>query len=487
MKDARAHEISNRTVTLSATTLMAILMATLAVPGAHAADKYWDNTGGTPNAWGNRTNWSTVVSGGATPSAIPGTSDDVIFSATPIKGKAQTVNLNGYRSVRSVNVLAGTVSTTIRGGGVNSKITIGELGIWTEYGSGGLMIGSSTNGQRVDVVLAGEQVVTHEGAGQVTIANNVSGIGSPVWTLGGIGGPVLISGNIASSVSRLLLPGYNTMTLMLRGNNSFTGGVENWNGTVQIGNNARNLGTGPLIMDSRVIGTYTAGDGGYYYEVPEFSSPRLEVIDNSSVSFANKIIVSGTPCAYQYGVIDPETPIIEHLDSPGVNTHTFTGGITGSNGVQLISHGDDKLVFSGAAINIDGYVHIGAPPQADGGSDTVIINSVIGPKGGVFQAGWASSRTMLNGTNTYNGSTLIYGGTLVVHGNSIPNASAVEINTQYGDQYSMVEISRGTETVATLWINGVKQRAGTYGSTRSAGTYKSDLYFSGTGVMKVLY
>ena len=66
---------------------------------APGAIYYWDNTGGTPNDWSDVANWSTVLAGGTTPGVLPGTADVATFSATPIQGAAQTVNLNANRSV----------------------------------------------------------------------------------------------------------------------------------------------------------------------------------------------------------------------------------------------------------------------------------------------------------------------------------------------------------------------------------------------------
>ena len=43
------------------------------------------------------------------------------------------------------------------------------------------------------------------------------------------------------------------------------------------------------------------------------------------------------------------------------------------------------------------------------------------------------------------------------------------------------------EAVAYLYLNGEMRRVGTYGSTSSPAAHKDDTFFSGTGVLTVLY
>ncbi|HQQ92389.1 MAG TPA: hypothetical protein PLU38_11045 [Kiritimatiellia bacterium] len=43
------------------------------------------------------------------------------------------------------------------------------------------------------------------------------------------------------------------------------------------------------------------------------------------------------------------------------------------------------------------------------------------------------------------------------------------------------------EAVAYLYLNGEMRRVGTYGSTSSPAAHKNDTFFSGTGVLTVLY
>ncbi|MFM7205710.1 MAG: InlB B-repeat-containing protein, partial [Planctomycetaceae bacterium] len=82
--------------------------------------RFWDNSGGTANDWGGLANWSTVAAGGTTPAALPGAADVAAFSATPIAGTTQTVNLGANRSVLGLAVTsARTAATTLQGGGTN--------------------------------------------------------------------------------------------------------------------------------------------------------------------------------------------------------------------------------------------------------------------------------------------------------------------------------------------------------------------------------
>jgi uncharacterized repeat protein (TIGR02543 family) len=388
---------------------------------------YWDNSGGTANDWGSLANWSTFP-GGANPSAIPGTSDVAAFSATPIQGTAQTVNLNANRDVQGLSVLAGvTANTTLQGGGANRTLTIGSGGI-TKNGPGVLTIGSGTANQNVNLILAGNQSIANNNTGNININNTVAGTGSPTLTNNGTGGYVGM-GTLQSTVGRIVQDSA-TSTLGLRANNvNFTGNVEILKGTLSIGTHANNLGTsaGQLIL---------GGSGT--------DAATLDINDNAgTVTFAAKPIVLGTTSG---------TLTIRHRDDSGTNTHTLTGGISGTNDLTIETvGGDDKLNFNTGGINNAGTLtHIGT------GAGDLTINSVIGSNVTDVIQDSATSSMVLTGNNSYSGDTLVKAGTLAVNGNAIPDASSLKITPG-----GLVNPSGTTETVGTLFFDGVQQAAGT--------------------------
>jgi uncharacterized repeat protein (TIGR02543 family) len=426
---------------------------------ATAGFRYWDNSGGTANDWGGLANWSTVAAGGTNPVALPGTADVAAFSATPIAGTAQTVNLNANRSVLGLAVTATrTATTALLGGGTNRTLTIGASGI-TNAGSGSLVIGSGTSGQSVSVTLAGSQRIAANGSGGISFSNTIAGTGSPTLTNVGTGTGYVGLGTLQSTVGRIVQDSA-TSKLGLRANNSgFTGGVEIRKGTVLIGTHPSNLGASTSIV---ILGNPAGGS----------DAATLEVNDNSSPApYANPIVLASNTQGLLRIVLRDDT---------GRRTHTFSGGITGHNDLTIENqaegaNNDDTLIFTSGAINHSGTItHVGT------GSGDLIINSVIGTHvTGVIQDS-ATSRLVLNGANTYSGDTVVNAGTLVVNGNAIPNSGTLIINGG-----GRVDPSGATETVESLFFGEVQQGAGTWGSTASTAANRNDTYFIGSGVISV--
>jgi fibronectin-binding autotransporter adhesin len=106
----------------------------------------------------------------------------------------------------------------------------------------------------------------------------------------------------------------------------------------------------------------------------------------------------------------------------------------------------------------------------------VTIQETIEGTGGLTKTG--DSVLTLSGSNTYTGATTIEAGTLATNGAAIPDAGSLVI---HGGRVNVT----GIEVVNTLFIGGVQQAAGTWGSTASGATHKNDTYFSGTGVVSV--
>ncbi|MBM4011557.1 MAG: hypothetical protein FJ286_09280 [Planctomycetes bacterium] len=340
--------------------------------------RFWDNSGGTANDWGGLANWSTVVAGGTTPAALPGTAEVATFAATPIAGTTQTVNLGANRSVLGLAVTsARTASTTLQGGGTNRTLTIGASGI-TSAGSGSLTIGSGTAGQNVAVTLAGSQSIAANGSGGISFANTVAGTGSPTLSNNGTGTGYVGLGALQSTVGKVV-QNSATSSLGLRANNSaFAGDLEILKGKVLIGTSATNLG-------SATLGKVVLGGSGS-------DAATIEINDNQNITYNARPIVLGTTTG--------TLKIVLRDEGGGSFTHTITGAVTGTNDLTIENqaeggNADDKLVFSTGAINPSGTIeHVGT------GSGDVVINSVIGPNvTGVFQDS-ATSRLVLNGVNT---------------------------------------------------------------------------------------
>jgi uncharacterized repeat protein (TIGR02543 family) len=426
---------------------------------------YWDNNGGTANDWGSTANWSTAGGGGNTPAVIPGEAELVAFSATPIAGSAQTVNLNGNRTLLGLAVTPDvTANTTLQGGGTNRTLTIGSSGI-RNAGSANLSIGTgtTTSGQQVAVTFAGSQAIASNGGGSITISNNVSGTGTPTITNNGTGTGIVNLGALQSTVGKVVQDSASSKLLLRAISTGFAGTVDILQGTVMIGTHPNNLGTssGQLNLGSSAVGATAPAE--------------LEINDNRNITYVAKPIVLGTSSG---------TLKIVLRDEGGASySQTITGGVTGANHLTLESRAsgtdadskNDKLTFTTGALNNAGTItHIG-----DSEGD-LTINAVIGSNVTDVIQDSATSRLVLGSINTYNGDTIVKAGTLAVNGNAIPDTGKLVIH-----EGGQLNLSETTEIVGTLFFGTEQQVAGTWGATGSGATNINDTYFTGTGVVSV--
>lgn len=108
--------------------------------------------------------------------------------------------------------------------------------------------------------------------------------------------------------------------------------------------------------------------------------------------------------------------------------------------------------------------------------DQTIAQDVAGR--GLTKAG--NGTLVLNGANTYSGDTRMQGGTLSVNIAYLANAADV-----YLASGSIFNLSfSGADIIDSLFINGVSQAAGTWGSLTSTASHKSSL-ITGSGLLQV--
>jgi hypothetical protein len=127
----------------------------------------------------------------------------------------------------------------------------------------------------------------------------------------------------------------------------------------------------------------------------------------------------------------------------------------------------------------------------------------------LVKAGAADSQLLLTDVNELSGTATVAGGRLVLDGasgslgasctNVVVDAGTltVENSSAISDRAGLsiaagggakVELAAGVnESVGHLHLDGESKRVGTYGSTSSPAAHKNDTFFSGTGVLTVLY
>ena len=208
-------------------------------------------------------------------------------------------------------------------------------------------------------------------------------------------GPTVFGG-VISGTGQFVKHG--SATLVLTGNNTYSGGTVIGAGTLQLGGQ----GLGASAANNGTLGKGDVTDNG-----------ALLFTEPNDIVFANTISGSGT--VQQSG--------------PGVVTlagsNTYSGGTTIDTGTVLkLGSGTNGTLGSGG-VTANGSLVFTEPNAAS-------IANVISGSGGIEQSG--PGVVTLTGANTYTGATIIDGGTTLQLGNgtatgTLASASAVSIGT----------------------------------------------------------
>jgi fibronectin-binding autotransporter adhesin len=169
--------------------LLSLLFFAITSPTV-AATLYWDGSAGT--SWADLENWTSALSGGSTPAAVPAAADTVIFNADGFANALST--LGGAQAVTGMtfngNASGGTTLGTLN----DHALTLGTGGLSLQSGAGAVTLNSS-------VVIGGVQVWNHQSSSTLTVAGNVA-LNNHL-TLSGTG-PVAITGPITATGNRTL-------------------------------------------------------------------------------------------------------------------------------------------------------------------------------------------------------------------------------------------------------------------------------------------
>lgn len=167
------------------------------------------------------------------------------------------------------------------------------------------------------------------------------------------------------------------------------------------------------------------------------------------------------------------------------NVNSFTGGLIGVRGTLLLN----------SSLKVDGLKDVAGFSQnptnnavitiASGQTLTSGVNGgggtwskAIGGAGGYTKMG--SGTETLTAVNTYGGNTTVQGGTLSISNPYLADAADVLLST--GSFFNLN--FAGTDTIRSLYIDGVGQATGTWGGTGSGATHISSL-ITGTGLLNV--
>ena len=263
-------------------------------PIAGAATLYWDGSAGT--SWATVANWSTVIGGGADPSAVPGSGDDVVFNASgAIANQVATLGANQWAQSLAFGTNTATPITL-----ANSTLTLGAGGITVASGAAAHTISSA-------IALGTAQTWTNGSANTLTVSGTLTGSGS--LNINSATNGVISLSNVA---------------------NSYTGGVTLTSGIVDTGGNNATFGAGTITFNG---GTERSSGTGN------------RTITNRMMMAANGGTFTGTQTdGYNGPTTVQDNPTLTFPGSGGVN---FGGLWTLNSDLTIAGSGAGANAFSG--------------------------------------------------------------------------------------------------------------------------------------------
>lgn len=371
------------------------------------------------------------------------------FATLDLGGTSQTIGTlsmfgglieDGTLSFNTASLEEGEISANLAGSGTVTKITGGLFTLsgtntytgptniqeGTLVAQGGAAIGDlsavTVSSGATFSILGNETVGSVNGAGSVNIGANR-------LTLGGNNASTTLSGVIAGVAGKLIKQGSGNLTLA--GNNTFTGGIDIFDGTLTLGSNQA-AGTGPITTFGTVINylnlvnnaapivlssndTQLQQIGGTATQSGPISetggSRPLEKIGNGTLTlsgvntFTGPMTISDGTLSLQGGAAldDSVAVIIASLGTLGLNTNETVGSIAGSGAI---------LMSAGTALTAGGD-----------NSSTLFSGTMTG--GGFTKAG--SGNFTFTGTGAFGGPLNVNAGTFTKTGGGLSGASAFNV------------------------------------------------------------
>ena len=321
-------------------------------------------------------------------------------------------------------------------------------------------------------------------------------------------------GGVLTDAGGLTKVGTNTFTLS--GQNTYLGDTVVNAGVLQLqgevitpglvaefynGNNTGNMGTlsafntwcaGHTLYLSTTTVAYQGGSGHYpaharlwypdagnhFYDMGFNTAvlPSVDVNNNYSVRLTGKlkIVQAGT---YDFTVNSDDGSVI-YVDGQLLDLNDQGQGMADNNNPSALQNGKH-----GTIILTSGYHDIVIGMNEGGGGHGLNV-SYNGPDTASDDGSPVGSNPQYPSQGNVNGWVYIPNSVLGVvtpGGNDIlPTGTILRINSP-----GILNITSGTHTINKLYLDGIGQAAGTWGSTASTATNKNDTYFSGIGVLTV--
>jgi len=459
----------------------AALLTAFSTLSLHAADGTWTFAG--DGNWGTSSNWSggTIASGsGATATfqyGTPNTTNSVI-------------SVEADRTIGNLNFLGTAGSGT-------HNFTINGPGILTLAGTTPTI--SSTLASRdakVNVVLAGSS--------GLTLANN----GSTVLSIGGANtytGLTTISTGIITVANNLAF-GSTTGATTVSGASG--GAAVRLNDGITVTGETLNVSGNGTGSNYGTLHTALNATAEWAGNIVLTNSSRFGANGATSSLILNGVISDGAPgtgVAFSYGGNSDAngTVILKGANTYSGSTSVFRGTLKLDAGNNRLPTGT-TLTIGGTAldatVNLNGYDQTvatlrsssgaGVRTLTNAGADNSVftVNQVSGTEtydglitGDItFVKSGAGTLNLTGTANTFTGDITVNGGTLGIASAFINNTADVSIAS--GAVFALN--FDATDTIAGLYLNGIAQALGTYGSLASDATFKS-AFFTGDGILNV--
>jgi outer membrane autotransporter protein len=345
------------------------------------------------------------------------------------------VNSAGGTIQGSVNAIVATGNASVDF--TNKGTVVGDL----VFGSGNASLHFHTGSSLTGNLTAGTgtNTISFNGSGNGTFSNPIANFQTitkqddGTWTLGGA-----VSGATAINVTQ--------GTLILTGNNTYTGGTTVSAGILQ-GNTASLPGS---ILNNGMVAFDQATTGSYGGVVS--GSGSLAMIGPGTLTLAANNTYSGATLVN-----------VGTLQAGIVNAFSATSAVTVAPGATLALNSLNQTIGSLAGA---GAVTLGSATLTTGNDGTsTTFAGVLSGSGGLTKVGGGT--LSLTGANTYTGETTVNGGTLVVNGSL---AGSVIVNSG--------GTLRGNGTFGSLVANG-----GILAPGNSIGTFTVNGNFAQNGVV----
>lgn len=397
-------------------------------------DSYWDGTG---NSWSAAASWTVTPANPAiNPTEAPSFVSATRFGADGLAAN-QSINLNGDQGSSGMSFTS-PVLFSFLGGNADHLLEIGTGGILMSDTAGGALFGSATAGQKVDLLLSGNQTWSNLSAGAATItAKNGVDLGASTLTVTGTGGTTLEGAVIGTG--KLAKSGAGKLTL--GGDSSFSGGttVNNSGGTLAITSGTA-LGTGTVAIPK----------GGTSTGMLELSN---DIVVANNFTFASATGFGGNGTAH-----------IRNVSGNNTLTGTLTLTATGGNGINLESVAGLLTVTNTVASTVNDSSRT---LNITGTGDGLISGNITDNGANRVSLTKAGTGTWtLSGTNTYSNTTTVSAGKLVLSGNArIADNGAVNVAAGATLQLDFV----GQDTITAITLGGVLQGPGVFNASHPSG------------------